>query len=214
MNISDEILNNPEGFWSNRYETKETGWDIGYASGPLKSILDEISDKNLRILIPGAGNAWEAEYAWRLGFKNVYVLDISENALRNFHERIPEFPALQLIHADFFKHDGSYDLILEQTFFCALHPSLRRVYSEKMHKLLAPGGSLRGVLFASAMNSDRPPFGGSEAEYRNLFSKVFSALHFEPCATSIEARLGNELLFSAVKTIASLDSSNFNDKHS
>jgi SAM-dependent methyltransferase len=197
MNIVDEILSNPEAFWSNRYETKETGWDIGSVSGPIKAILDGLSDKSLRILIPGAGNAWEAEYAWKSGFKDVYVLDISENALRNFKERLPEFPEDQLIHADFFKHDGSYDLILEQTFFCALHPSLRIAYVEKMHKLLAPGGSLRGVLFASAMNSDKPPFGGNEIVYRNLFSPVFKKVAFELCTSSIEARSGNELLFSA-----------------
>jgi hypothetical protein len=90
-------------------------------------------------------------------------------------------------------------LILEQTFFCALHPGLRSAYVEKMHELLLPGGLLRGVLFASAMNSDRPPFGGSEAEYRNLFSLVFAKVEFEFCTTSIEVRLGNELLFSAMK---------------
>ena len=199
MNIADEILNNPEAFWSNRYKTKETGWDIGYVSGPIKSIFDELSDKIIRILIPGAGNAWEAEYAWKSGFKDVYVLDISENALRNFHERIPEFPKEQLIHGDFFKHEGSYDLILEQTFFCALHPSLRSAYVEKMYRILVPGGSLRGVLFASAMNSDRPPFGGSETIYRNLFSPFFPKVKFELCKSSIEARSGNELLFSAEK---------------
>ena len=199
MNIADEILNNPEAFWSNRYKTKETGWDIGSVSGPIKSIFDELSDKNIRILIPGAGNAWEAEYAWKSGFKDVYVLDISENALCNFRERLPEFPKEQLIHADFFKHEGSYDLILEQTFFCALHPSLRSAYVEKMYRILVPGGSLWGVLFASAMNSDRPPFGGSETIYRNLFSPFFPKVKFELCKSSIEARLGNELLFSAEK---------------
>lgn len=199
MNIADEILNNPEAFWSNRYKTNETGWDIGSVSGPIKSILDGLSDKNIRILIPGAGNAWEAEYAWKSGFKDVYVLDISENALCNFRERLPEFPKEQLIHADFFKHEGSYDLILEQTFFCALHPSLRSAYVEKMYRILVPGGSLRGVLFASAMNSDRPPFGGSETIYRNLFSPFFPKVKFEFCKSSIEARLGNELLFSAEK---------------
>lgn len=199
MNIADEILKNPEAFWSNRYQNRETGWDIGYVSGPIKAILDGITDKSICILIPGAGNAWEAEYAWDLGFKNVHVLDISAQALHNFQLRLPEFPKDQLIHADFFKHEGIYDLILEQTFFCALHPSLRSAYVEKMYEILAPGGSLRGVLFASAMNSDRPPFGGSEPEYRNLFLHVFSKAHFELCKTSIDPRLGNELLFSAEK---------------
>jgi len=198
MNIADEILKNPEAFWSNRYQTHETGWDIGYVSGPIQAILDEITDKSIRILIPGAGNAWEAEYAWKLGFKNVHVLDISKQALQNFQQRLPDFPEEQLIHADFFAHEGRYDLILEQTFFCALHHDLRGAYVQKMHNLLARGGRLRGVLFASAMNDDRPPFGGSEIVYRNLFAPVFSKVEFELCKSSIEARSGNELLFSAL----------------
>ena len=199
MNIAAEILNNPEAFWSNRYQTGEIGWDIGHVSGPIKAVLDHITDKSIRILIPGAGNAWEAEYDWKLGFKNVYVLDISRNALQNFKQRLPEFPEDQLIYADFFSHTGQYDLILEQTFFCALHPELRSAYVRKMHELLAVGGSLRGVLFASEMNSDRPPFGGNESVYRNLFSPVFNRVEFELCESSIEARSGNELLFSAIK---------------
>jgi len=199
MNIAAEILNNPEAFWSNRYQTGEIGWDIGHVSGPMKAVLDYITDKSISILIPGAGNAWEAEYAWKLGIKNVYVLDISRNALENFKQRLPEFPEDHLIHADFFSHTGQYDLILEQTFFCALHPELRSAYVRKMHELLAVGGSLRGVLFASEMNSDKPPFGGNELVYRNLFSPVFNRVEFELCESSIEARSGNELLFSAIK---------------
>jgi SAM-dependent methyltransferase len=199
MNEAEDILKNPEAFWSNRYETGQTGWDIGSVSGPVKAILDKITDKTIRILIPGAGNGWEAEYAWNCGFQNVYVLDISENALRNFEARLPEFPRQNLIHADFFSHEGRYNVIIEQTFFCALHPSLRNAYVQKMHQLLLPDGKLTGVLFASAMNSDRPPFGGSESAYKEIFAPVFQQIYFEPCTTSIAARSGNELFFEAMK---------------
>ncbi len=47
-----------ENYWTNRYKIESTGWDIGYASTPLKEYIDQLSDKTIRILIPGAGNAY------------------------------------------------------------------------------------------------------------------------------------------------------------
>ena len=66
-------MENLEEYWSKRYEEGQTGWDIGYPSTPIKTYIDQIKDKNLRILIPGAGNAYEAEYIFKEGFKNVFV---------------------------------------------------------------------------------------------------------------------------------------------
>ena len=65
-----------EQYWSSRYAEERTGWDIGHPSTPLKEYIDQLQNKNLKILIPGAGNAYEAEYLFEQGFKNVYVLDI------------------------------------------------------------------------------------------------------------------------------------------
>ena len=45
-------------YWSNRYEEDRTGWDIGYPSTPLKEYIDQLTDKTISILIPGAGNAY------------------------------------------------------------------------------------------------------------------------------------------------------------
>ncbi len=180
-------------FWEDKYLQGYTGWDIGKVSDPLRGILDEETNKEARILIPGAGNAWEAEYAWKSGFKHVFVLDFAPSAIAAFQNRIPDFPLENLIQEDFFKHKGTYDLILEQTFFCALHPSLREDYSAHMHNLLSPNGRLRGVMFDAAKNSDSPPFGGSSHEYITLFSKRFSKVQIEPCLRSIAPRAGQEV---------------------
>ena len=115
-----------KNYWENRYQEQETGWDIGYVSTPIKSYFDQISDKNISILVPGAGHAYEAEYLHFLGFKNVTVIDIAQIPLDNFSKRFPDFPNKKLICSDFFDHSGSYDLILEQTFFCALNPERGR----------------------------------------------------------------------------------------
>lgn len=195
----EELKNQPETFWNNRYKQGETGWDIGAPSTPLKAYLDQIPDKAIRILIPGAGNAWEAEYAWNQGFRNVEVVDIAPEAIAAFQKRVPDFPSAQLHLSDFFKLDGTYDLILEQTFFCALPPELRRDYVQKMHELLVDGGKLVGVMFDAPMNDHQPPFGGSIAEYTELFSKKFSHIKLEPCYNSIAPRAGKEAFVRVTK---------------
>lgn len=185
-----------EFFWNDKYLSGQMGWDIGYISTPLKEYIDQLPDKNIRILIPGGGNSYEAEYLFKQGFKNVEVVDISAVPLRNFKKRVPLFPEHNLLHQDFFELNGQYDLILEQTFFCALDPSLREAYAEKMVKLLKPSGKLVGLLFNIPLNADQPPYGGTLETYRELFSKYFKIEKMELAYNSIPPRAGNEVFMS------------------
>jgi thiopurine S-methyltransferase len=194
-----EIVDLSEAFWDNRYQSHDTGWDIGRVSRPLKAYIDQLSNKDLKILIPGAGNAHEAEYLWRQGFRNVFVIDLSEKALENLKNRIPEFPQNQMIHGDFFDLQNTFDLILEQTFFCAIHPDLRNKYVAKMYDLLEDKGKLVGVLFNDVLNSNHPPFGGSKPEYEKYFTTYFTANILEMCYNSIESRSGRELFIKFTK---------------
>ena len=195
----EEIKKDPRSFWNNRYQQGETAWDIGYPSPPLKEYLDQITDKSLRILIPGAGNAWEAEYAWKQGFSRVEVVDIAPEAIAAFRARVPDFPEAQLHLLDFFTLNRQYDLVIEQTFFCALDPDLRQSYVEKMHEILVPGGKLVGVLFDEPMNSERPPFGGHSKEYMTMFSSFFREVNIAPCYNSIQPRAGREVFVKLKK---------------
>ncbi|MEM9526039.1 MAG: methyltransferase domain-containing protein [Bacteroidota bacterium] len=191
------MSHNNETYWSDRYAKGRTGWDIGYPSPPLTEYLDQLTDKNLRILIPGAGKAYEAEYAWRQGFTGVHVMDISPTPLAVFQERVPDFPAGQLLHADFFTHAGSYDLILEQTFFCSFPPlpETRQAYARQMHDLLRPGGKLVGLWFDVPLRGDleKRPFGGSRSEYLSYLAPYFTVKTFTTATNSIAPRAGNEL---------------------
>jgi thiopurine S-methyltransferase len=180
-------------YWSKRYENNDANWDLGAVSTPLKEYIDQLTDKNISILIPGAGNAYEAEYLFNKGFKNVTVIDIAEQPLNNIKKRLPSFPKENLIHVDFFEHDKQYDLILEQTFFCALDPSLRKKYVDQMYQLLKPKGKLTGVVFTDPLNSDKPPFGAEKEEYITLFSAKFHINVIEKCYNSIKPRSGREL---------------------
>ncbi len=192
-------MNLYETFWNDKYLTRETGWDIGYISTPIKEYIDQLSNKNLKILIPGGGNSYEAEYLFKKGFTNVFVIDISSIPLKNLAERVPSFPKGNLLHSDFFELQDSFDLILEQTFFCALDPSFRKDYVLKMHQLLKPKGKLVGLLFNIPLNNDKPPFGGNEEEYISLFQEKFKIQKMELAYNSIQQRSGNELFFKLIK---------------
>jgi thiopurine S-methyltransferase len=184
-----------KAYWENNYKNNETGWDIGHISTPLKTYIDQINNKNLKILIPGAGNAYEVEYLYNSGFKNVFVLDIATQPLKNLQKRLPNFPKNNFIQQDFFSHSETYDLILEQTFFCSLDPSLRKKYTNKTYDLLNSKGKLVGLFFDFYFKPGKPPFGGSLTEYKQQFSKKFKINILERCHNSIKPRNGSELFF-------------------
>ena len=186
-------------YWEERYKNEETGWDVGAITTPLKEYIDQLEDKSIKILIPGAGNSYEFEYLLSIGFENVSVVDFAQSPLDNIKKRLPNCNANNLILADFFEHQGMYDLILEQTFFCALDPLLRKGYVQKMKSLLKPNGKIAGLLFQFPLTEVGPPFGGSKEEYLGLFQNHFEIKTLETAHNSIKPREENELFFIFTK---------------
>ncbi|SEL84941.1 thiopurine S-methyltransferase [Aquimarina amphilecti] len=182
-------------FWDNKYKLNQTGWDIGYASPPIISYFNQLENKKLKILIPGCGNAHEAIYLFRKGFKNIYILDFVEDTLSNFKKNFPDFPESQILYKDFFKLENQFDIIIEQTFFCAISPIQRIDYITKMKSLLKPNGKLIGLLFDITFEKKGPPFGGNKKEYLELFSPYFKIKILEKCYNSIIPRMDTELFF-------------------
>jgi thiopurine S-methyltransferase len=193
------MLNLDEEYWTSRYKHGYTGWDLGSPSPPLYQYLCQIDHKDIEVLIPGGGNAYEVAAAFQLGLHNVHLLDISLTPITRFLRDYPSFPKSQVHHQDFFDHKGKYDLILEQTFFCALDPNLRGLYAEKMFQLLKPGGKLVGVLFDREFIGG-PPFGGNSKEYEVYFSPYFTIEKWESCSNSVPPRRGTELFFILKKS--------------
>lgn len=184
-------------YWNELYKSMDTGWDIGYPSPALQQYIDQLTDKNIRILIPGCGNSYEAGYLLQRGFTDITLIDIAPVLTQALEEKFGPVAdgRLRIITGDFFEHEGRYDLILEQTFLSALHPSLRDRYAEKMYRLLQPGGILAGVLFNRHFE-ESPPYGGDEAAYRALFSQWFDIRVLAPCYNSIERRTGAEVFIN------------------
>lgn len=187
-----------QNYWTQRYLDRNTPWKLNHASAPLVYLINQITDKNASILIPGAGNSREAIYLLEQGFSNVHVLDIAEPALENLKNEI-ESNGITFHLENFFEHQGLYDVILEQTFFCALESRFRESYPKKCHDLLKKDGSLKGVMFQFDSDRKEPPYGGNAEEYRKLFSPFFDIKLMENCKISEPDRLGKELLIDFQK---------------
>lgn len=179
-------------YWNNRWQNGDTGWNIGYAAPALTEYANQLKDKNISILIPGCGNAYEAEYLLQNGFTNITLLDIAPEVVAAMRKRF-EGKDINIICGDFFTHEQQYDLILEQTFFCALVPEQRGDYVRKAASLLKEGGKIAGVLFSRSFDKEGPPFGGNADEYKALFEPYFDILKMEPCRNSIPPREGTEV---------------------
>ncbi len=190
-------------FWNTRYLENKIGWDLGGVSPALKYWIDELKDTSNKILIPGAGNAYEVDYLIQRGFQDITVVDIAPHLISELKKRFDKLKQVTIILGDFFELTGSFDIILEQTFFCALAPSLRSAYVTKMASLLTPNGRLLGVLFNRDFKGG-PPFGGSTEEYRDLFQQAFEVTFF-PCQVSHPARMGSEVLFEAKQQLTDSD---------
>ena len=187
-----------DAYWTARYAERRDGWDIGNVSRPLQEYFDQLTQKDLRILIPGCGRGYEGLYLLQLGFKNVYFMDLSATPLEYIQSQAPELPADQLLQANFFEHEEQYDLIIEQTMFCAIDPSFRTDYAKQASRLLKPGGKLVGVMFNRDFEGG-PPFGGTKEEYLGYFEPHFKTVEMNECYNSIAPRMGSELFVKMIR---------------
>ena len=192
-------LNN--SFWNIRYQNNQTRWDLGEISNPIKIWFDNQENKKINILIPGAGKGHEVKYGFENGFGNIFYMDLSSCAADLFKEICPLFPKDQILTGDFFslKKPLFFDVIIEQTFFCAIHPVLRPNYVEKTNEILKENGKIIGLLFNREFDTNGPPFGGTEKEYRGLFNSKFNFKKFENSLLSSLPRKEYEFWIELIK---------------
>jgi len=182
-------------YWENLYKNKTLGWDIGNISPPLKEYFNQLTNKDIKILVPGAGNGYEASFLIDKGFTNTYYLDYSEGAINNFKKLNPNFPKENIIKEDFFKHSEKYDLIIELAFFTSIEPENRDTLAKKMHNLLNIGGKYVGLFFNHEFKLNKPPYGAMKETYLELIKDLFAIKTMEIAYNSIKPRKGRELFF-------------------
>ena len=102
-------------YWTDRWKTGATQWDIGEVSPAIKDYIDGADmNRDTRILIPGCGSGYEGAYLHELGFKNVYLSDISNEPLEQFHTRHPTFPKNHLLIGDLLHRKSISDMYFSQ----------------------------------------------------------------------------------------------------
>jgi hypothetical protein len=171
-------------FWSTRYASERTPWQLDHLPRQLKSFIDALPP-NRKILIPGCGNDTRAIRAFRGAGHSVAAIDFSSVAVEKARATLPDAGDIVLL-GDFFDHKfepSSFDLIYERTFLCSLPPRLWEKYADRVAQLLRPGGKLTGFFFYGH-EPDPPPYRLTRAKAAELFGARFNLLKDEPVQDS------------------------------
>jgi SAM-dependent methyltransferase len=188
-------------FWTNIYQTEQPRWELEQPTPSLVDLLPRLKLPKSRILVLGCGSGNDAAYFAEQGHV-VTAIDISDEALSRGRKKFSRFENIQWLQADLFKlgreHDQSYDVIFENTCFCAINPAKRSELVQIWRRLLAPGGFLMANLFVMEKRNN-PPFGSTEWELRERLKKNFHFVFWGRWHQSIDRRNGKELLIYAQK---------------
>lgn len=183
--------------WQKHYAEDDLRWDLGQVAPPFVRLWEENKLGQGRVIIPGCGRGHEVLFLAENGFQ-VTGLDYAPGAV-DLLSRALKDKGLQadVLHQDFFQlgedHHSKYDLMLEQAFFCAIHPSKRSAYVETAARILKPGGLLAG-LFYETNEDGGPPFNTTPADILEHFSDAFHIEALERTPHSVEKRKDKELL--------------------
>ncbi|KAL7413338.1 S-adenosyl-L-methionine-dependent methyltransferase [Mrakia frigida] len=147
--------------WEKLWKATTTPWDKGFANPPLVALLEKVPQEvkmpekgqaGIRTLVAGCGRGYDVEAFSRLGGWDSWGLDLSETAIeeaKSWYSSLPT-PSTPIgpvsFHAlDFFTFDlpsGAFNLAFDNTFLCALPPSLRSAWGTRYAALLPSPGSL------------------------------------------------------------------------
>ncbi len=139
------------GYWGQRYQQGQTGWDLGGPTPALTWLVEEglfpVSPP-ASILVPGCGYGHDAIYLANRGY-SVTAIDWAPEALSALQTNAP--PHLRTLCTDFFAYaentSDRYEAIWEYTFYCAIDPTLRPAYFAAISTLLKTGGYWVALLF-------------------------------------------------------------------
>ena len=138
--------------WSNGINPGEA-FDKGHVSPLLESYIKEFKIPIGRALVPGCGRGYDVT-ALASPQRTVLGLDISDIAIESAKLRLMSLndedcykDGISFSTASFFDVEGLFDFIYDYTFLCALHPSVRKLWAEKMSDLLQKGGELLTLIY-------------------------------------------------------------------
>ena len=196
--MTEEIRNGYEQVdWQKHYDDNDLAWDLGEAANPFARLWEDKVLKPGTLIVPGCGQGHEVIFFAERGFQ-VTGVDYTSGAVGLLRKTLKDKKLnANILHQDFFSldvaHDRTYDNLLEQTFFCAIHPDQRPAYVETVSRILKPGGLLFGLFYETGEGGG-PPFNTTEADVQNHFAAAFDIERLEKCSFSSEKRRDKEWL--------------------
>ena len=185
-------------FWDEKYLLQNTGWDLKGPTPVFENIAKTISKGKLCIL--GCGKGYDAILFAENDFK-VTAVDFAPEAIKSLNNLVNKKPEnLKVLQKDIFKLNKDFfeyfDYVIEQTCFCAIHPSRRLNYIQLVTNILKKNGKLIGLWFPLDKNISEagPPYGISVKEIKSYFNKKWKVEKEEFSKLSVSSRTGREKL--------------------
>jgi methyl halide transferase len=132
-----------------------------------------------RALVPGCGRGYDVTFLANES-RAVYGIDIVDLAIQAANTRLEILPENEIYKSNCFfeltsffelpteSDELKFDFIYDYTFFCALDPSLRIQWANKMSELVKTDGILCTIIFPICEKEGGPPFAVSLEIYREL----------------------------------------------
>lgn len=183
--------------WQKHYDEDDLQWDIGEVSPAILQLVKENKIPPGKAIVPGCGQGHEVVFLAENGFQ-VTGVDFAEGAVKLLRHSL-EAKSLpgQVLQRNFFEleaeHDACYDLLLEQTFFCAIEPNDRPKYVATANRILKPGALLAGLFYQTGEEGG-PPFNTTQEDIIEHFSEMFEIETLEITSHSVDKRAEKELL--------------------
>ena len=198
QNLNKSYKENIPQFWEDLYQTNYDKWDLKEATPIFKKLATELPLG--RVCIIGCGRGYDAIKFAKKGFQ-VTAIDFAPSAISSLKEMAKlEDVDLKTIQKDIFDllpdFLNSFDYVIEQTCFCAIHPSRRKEYEVIVKGILKMGGHLVGLWFPLDKNLEEegPPYGTSIDEVKSTFKAGWKITKEEFPEYSIKPRKGREKL--------------------
>ena len=188
--------------WQRHYDEGDLGWDLGQVAPPFIRLFESNIILPGKTLVPGCGRGHEVIYLTENGFE-VTAVDYSSGAVNHLKSTVQERKLkCKVLHMDFFgidsAHNGVYDLLIEQTFFCAISPEQRPSYVSTVARALKQGGMLAGLFYHTGKEGG-PPFNTTREDILKHFSDLFEIQQLSKSEDSVEQRKNKEWLVILVK---------------
>jgi len=126
-------------------------------------------------LVPGCGRGYAVEALAAAGSRFAVGLELSPTGASVARDYLEGNAWTAILTVDFFTGnlgEGTFDLIYDCTFLCAINPDMRRAWADRMHCLLAPGGELVIDIFPIGTHTTGPPFAMCEELVRGLLEPL------------------------------------------